>query len=225
MKYRNVLSQPKNCILILQSLRYLLGVFLIASFATASNASILLNGSFESPTIPQNSFQVDTPASWSWSAAAGLIFNGTVSDWPTPRDGQQYVDIGNAPSGSGSLFQSFTITNGGTYELTWSDAAHATAPGALYSVSITDNSSQTIASQSLDAAHGGSWQDRSLWVDLVTGTYMLSFTTESGPAYDTVIDNVALTVAAPVSVPVPATFWLFAPSLAGLGFIRKAAGG
>jgi len=167
---------------------------------TVSSASILLNGSFESPKIPQNSNQFGTPASWGWSATPGVIFNGVNGDWPTPRVGQQFVDIGNAPSGSGSLFQSFTITNGGTYKLTWSDAAHVTAPGSLYSVSITDNSSQTIISQNFDAAHGGQWKDRSLLVNLVPGTYTLSFTTESGPAYDTVIDKVALMAAVPVSV-------------------------
>ena len=77
----------------------ILGFAVAPTLAAPVNA--ILNGSFEAPTIPSNSFQPGTPVSWSWVSTIGLIHNGVAVDppsgknWPAPQDQQQYIDIGN----------------------------------------------------------------------------------------------------------------------------------
>src|SRR5947209_14521946 len=86
--------------------------------------NLLLNGSFESPSIPANSFQRATPTSWIWSGPPALIHNGNSGDpfvWPLPEEGQQFGDIGN--ESFFALSQPFTITNEGFYVLNWFDSA------------------------------------------------------------------------------------------------------
>src|SRR5206468_2648045 len=126
--------------------------------------NLLLNGSFESPAIANNTFQQGTPTSWGWSGPSGDIFNGdTGGAWPLPEEGQQFVDIGN--ESQYALSQTFSITNQGVYVLNWYDSAgHAggltTSP---YSMIITTGAVQSLTSNRFDAYHAtvGEWQPRS----------------------------------------------------------------
>lgn len=88
------------------------GIF--ASSALAQN--LLLNGSFESPLIPSNTFQTGTPNDWTSGGPIGYIFNGVPANdtglpgsWPGPEDGLQYVDIGD--NSAQSLSQTFTVSS------------------------------------------------------------------------------------------------------------------
>ncbi|SPE53136.1 hypothetical protein SBV1_1640022 [Verrucomicrobia bacterium] len=68
---------------------------------------MILNGSFELPAIPANSYENTTPPTY-WSLSGGqfaFLDNGNVTGvlqpgatWPLPEDGQQFVDIGNEPT-------------------------------------------------------------------------------------------------------------------------------
>ena len=65
---------------------------------SAHAQNLLLNGSFESPSIPANTIQSATPTSWFWGSAAAVLFSGDggrAGVFPLPQDGQQYADIGN----------------------------------------------------------------------------------------------------------------------------------
>jgi len=173
----------------------MIGLVMICILACDSNASNLLNGSFESPAIPINSYQFGTPSSWSWSSSTGIIFNGTVfnpvegSNWPSPMDGEQYIDIGNVSTFS--LSQTFAITSKGPYQLTWYDNAHSSGLTSPYSVSIINGSQQIVATMSFDAAHGGVWQNRVLLVTLDPGTYTVVYmATGDFQGFDTLIDHV-----------------------------------
>lgn len=161
-------------------------------------ASILDNGSFESPMIAPNTHQLGTPTSWSWTDSVGFIFNGTVfnsvtgSYWPSPQDGSQFINIANVSSYS--LLQSFSVTYMGRYQLSWYDNAHQFGSTSPYSVSVIDGEQRNIFSISLDAAHGGVWRKRMFLLDLAPGTYTLSFTAQGHTGgYDTLLDNISLT--------------------------------
>src|SRR5438034_1216494 len=81
---------------------------------SAHAQNLLLNGSFELPAIPNNTFQRGTNTSWAWSGTAGFIINGNLGGGrPLPQDGQQYVDIGN--SAAFVLSQNLSITNDGVF--------------------------------------------------------------------------------------------------------------
>ncbi len=196
---------------------------LILAFAAAgavvtncAAASILLNGSFESPTVPVNSYQFVTPNSWVGGSSTVALFNGSVeispgSYWPSPENGQQYVDIGDVSTYS--LSQGFTLTGGGAYQLAWYDNAYDTGTGTTspYSVTISNNSFQVVAAENLNAAPAA-WQGRALLLNLGPGTYTLTFTALGIPyGYDTLLDNVTLT-----PVPTPPAMLLLATGIAGL---------
>src|SRR6266699_1406528 len=66
---------------------------------SAHAQNLLLNGSFELPVIPVNTFQAATPTSWTWSGGTpGFVFNcsvpygygGFAAIWPAPKDAQQF---------------------------------------------------------------------------------------------------------------------------------------
>jgi len=156
----------------------------------AATPASLSNGSFESPTITQNSDQQTTPTAWNWSGSEGFIFNGTVGiPWPLAEDGQQYVDIGY--SSAYALSQTFTNSIEGYYQLVWFDNAASISTGSPYSVNVINSASQTVGSTNLNSTHGGTWNQNEFILNLSVGTYTLKFS-PSGAEYDTLLDNVSL---------------------------------
>ena len=176
------------------------GNFVLYDFSVTARPvpgqNLLLNGSFESPTVPTNTFQGTTPTSWTWTSSAGLIHNGNNgSIWPLPQDGQQYVDIGN--ESIYALSQAFSITNLGGYVLRWYDSAgHSggltTSP---YTVAVLTGALETVTSTNLDAynATPGVWVPRAVQLTLGPGIYTLRFRAEGvSNGIDSLIDNVIL---------------------------------
>jgi hypothetical protein len=166
----------------------MLALFLVTGEA---KANLIANGSFESPVIPANSFEVLTspPTSWSLSGFNGFMFNGNYPGWPLPEDGNQYIDMGGEGY-SYNLYQTFTVTTSGQYQLTWYDNA-ALGDGHSYEVSITDNAGNVVAQTGVITNTGNAvWHSQILSVALSPGLYTLNFA--SGPGLDTLIDNVSL---------------------------------
>jgi hypothetical protein len=204
-------------------------IFTIVSFVTIYNSyasPIIINGSFESPTVAYtNGYDYGTPSVWEWGWGPGIIFNGTYLYWPSPQDGQQYVDIGNN-SIYNMLKQSFTVTATGAYTLQWFDNTYydgnpgGNVPNSPYTVSITDNSSNVLFSITSDAYHNGIWQKREEYINLQSGLYNIVFTSmaTSSRYYDTLIDNVSLANSA---VPEPSTYILLTIALGAVGYARK----
>jgi hypothetical protein len=189
-------------------------------FASSASANLLLNGGFEQPAIAANTYQAVTPTSWSGGA---LIHNGTVIEagttWPSPHQGNQFGDIGNAPGTP--LSQIFSIIAGGNYMLTWYDntgesGGLTTSP---YVVTILDSSLNTVVSQPYDAYLAGvdNWQERVVNVSLSPGSYNLIFSPNGQPlGLDTLLDDVSLTAN---SVPEPSSVALLGVGL--LGFAAR----
>ena len=195
----------------------------------ARSQNLLLNGSFESPIIPTNSFGYETPTYWSWSGGSrGYIFNGNVpigsggspAEWPLPQDGQQFVDIGNQPIFA--LSQNFTVTNQGGYILSWYDntGQFAGTTGSQYSVTIITATTQTVTNKSFDAYNPiSAWLVRSIQLQLSPATYRLQFQAAGvGNGLDTLIDNVTLVPAGPLVSLVQAVTPSFANLIVGTNY-------
>ncbi len=165
---------------------------LLAGVPTATAQNLILNGSFESPNIPANTFEQAMPTSWFWSSSVGWIGNGNIGpNWPLAQDLQQAVAIGNSPTFA--LSQSFSITSSGTFVLSWFDNTGTPPSVSLYSVAILDASNRTIISTNLDASHAGQWLVREIHWGLAPGDYTLRFRAEGdGSSFETLLDNVRL---------------------------------
>jgi hypothetical protein len=174
---------------------------------------LILNGSFESPTIAANTSSLTTPTSWSGTQVS--IISGDYSPgYPLPHDGQQYALLG----ASSVLSQTFTISSPGTYFLKWFDSTEFNGPAAqaLYSVTVADGAANTVASANLDANATALrlWTQRSIELALAPDTYTLRFQ-GNAPEFGEkpLIDSVS------VVVPEPSTMSLTVAAL--LGFFAQ----
>jgi hypothetical protein len=199
--------------------RFPLVALVLSLCAPAAFGSLVQNGSFESPGLPAGAVLQVAPTGWSWVGTAGFLF-GAADGAIKAQDGQQFVDIGNTPAFS--LQQVLTVGTAGRHVLTWYDNANTFFQVAPYTVTV----SGVVADAPFDANEGidGTWNERSLLLDLAAGSYTLSFTPANIPgplpAQDRFIDNVSLAV-----VPVPPAFGLLGAALLGLaGLGRRRAG-
>lgn len=192
----------------------LLAVCAMAGYG-ANAQNLLLNGSFESPSVPTNIISATIPTSWSGSGPLlGMIHGayGTLYP-PLPQDGQQYVALGN----SSSLSQVFTISSPGNFTLSWFDSSEFNGPGQFspYQVIVTNSIGNTVMNASFDAnASGfGVWTPHSIGLALAADTYTLSFYGNAGFfAERSLLDNVSL-VPEPSSISV-----VLAAGLTAAGF-------
>jgi hypothetical protein len=170
------------------------------------SANLIQNGSFESPVVPANtSVSYVSPTSWQGSGQFE-IFNGAAQApiYPGPEDGQQCVNVagGGGGVGQGFLSQAFTVSSPGTYVLTWFDNTGNGGPGstAPYSVTVFNGGGGTVANQDLNLSGNGipGWVQRSMTLNLSTGTYTLQFRSRQGPyGLATMLDNVRLVGGSP----------------------------
>lgn len=186
--------------------------------AQAHAQNVILNGSFELPSIPANSDLETTPVSW-LGENRPLIFNGDLGpEYALPQDGQQYVHLGHFPfePQAASLSQAFTISSPGTYLLNWYDSSFFSGPNGSspYSVIVSDGAANVVTAANFDANATALrvWTQRSIALALAPDTYTLRFqglVAASGSGSD--IDNVSLSL----DVPEPSTLLLLGLTAAG----------
>jgi len=185
------------------------GLLLAVGFSTSiavpvARANLLSNGSFESPVVSANNVTLGIlPTGWT-QAGTSLpgIFNGNVSGWPSPQNGNQFVDIGNAGINA-AISQGFTVITSGSYQLTWFDNT-GTGLAAAYKVELLNSSSVVVATASESLTGTSLWNSRSLTGTLGIGNYTLKFTptADRDHLFDSLLDNVSLSAA----VPEPSTY-------------------
>jgi hypothetical protein len=184
---------------------------------SASGQGYVLNGSFESPTVPTNTLSPTPATSWQMSGLHAWTIHGlygTASSlYPLPEDGQQYAAVGNAST----LSQAFTVGNPGTFALSWFDSTEYNGAGQFspYSVIVFASGGSTVASANFDANASGLrvWTPRSFGFTLAPGSYTLTFQGNAGVFAElSLIDNVSL-------VPEPSTLCLvFAAGVMLIGY-------
>ncbi len=167
----------------------------VALSSGTASASLIQNGSFESPQTSDGIYPGLTPDHWIGGA---YLFSGNTwpGFWPAPQNGNQYEDFGYTPY---LLSQSFNVSAPGQYLLTWYDNA-AAGYFHQYSVSVTGNSPVSFSG----TGSAATWASRSLFLTLAAGSNTLTFV--AGVGSDSLVDNVSL-----VAVPEPSTY------LAGIG--------
>jgi hypothetical protein len=163
------------------------------AFAPQSWCNVLLNGSFESPSVPPIVLIPAAADSWQRTGTEAYVLNGRYGP---AQDGVQYLGIKNGST----LSQTFLVNTGGTYQLTWFDSTEFNGPDqtAPYVVSVRDSADAAIASASFDANNVGGigvWVPRSIEVTFTNpGSYTLSFLGQSGAFAElSLIDDVSLT--------------------------------
>ena len=187
----------------------LLAVLMIFLAAPSSNAGLIVNGGFEIPPAPPNSF-VDLSAG-NTSMAPWVIQRGGVDVvntgfWPA-YEGQQSLDL-NGSSSPGTIVQTFATTPGTSYTLTFAYGNNPLAtPEATATVSVLDSASvPPLLSQ--DIAHSGSTLTNISYTSFsesfvadTTVTTLQFAGTNSGP-YGIVLDAVSVN---PTVIPEPSS--------------------
>jgi hypothetical protein len=171
--------------------------------AQCTNLSLSINGSFEFPTIPNNSFQQVAMPPWerfdgSATASNIFVFRGTVgSIWPTAHTGVQFADVGNTES----LKCDFVMPYAALTTISWHENTASGAAWSAYNVYATNFADPFgsfgfgLASQLLNAANGGVWQEETLFGALGPGLHELSFNANGvASGFDTLIDSVTITL-------------------------------
>ena len=169
---------------------------------SAPAQNLLLNGSFESPSLPSNTYNYTAPTAWQANSSDVGMVNGVSSwpngVWPLPEDGQQYVDLGN-PGPGDTISQVFTVTNSGVYFLSWFGSAPNYSDGVTsspYSVTLANNdTTQIVVTTNFDDYHDTpAWGSHSIQLTLNSDSYTLTFSTEAAPfKMNTELDNVSVT--------------------------------
>ena len=150
-----------------------LGICLIAG-VTASFANVLNNGSFETPVVPQGSYQTIAqgaePAGFGWSVVSGnvdVVTQGVVGAG-TAFDGLQFLDLdGNMP---GAIAQTFATRPGAVYTLKFAYANNFSA-GSMSSqavVSVVDATTSANLIPPLAIAHSSSSTSGLTWTQSAT---------------------------------------------------------
>ena len=178
------------------------GGVLLPMEAMADNPSILLNGSFESYVAGTNDAFTNTqlhagmsatrhPNNWSYTSGAGLCASG---DDP-------FLGKGNVPDGSiavylqnsGAISQSVTVTDAGTYEISFRYASRPNyLNGTLYVKIISAGNSETeIGSVTCPVT---AFRTAYMKVYLAAGNYTLKIehAKASGNSGDSIVDMVAM---------------------------------
>ncbi len=214
----------------------LLGAVSFLAVAPLAGANLILNGSFETPSVPVaafTTFPVGSSALTEWlvfgpSGAAVSVVSGSFTQngvTGNAQDGSQWLDLtGNGHNTTEGVSQSVATTVGNQYQLSYY-IGNTTGGGIFGStstvtvllddiVTFTDTNS-TISPSNLN------WVQFSHTFVASGATTMLGFR-NGDPANDNSngLDNVVL-LDLGTPVPEPVTLALLSFALAGLGFARR----
>lgn len=195
------------------------------SIATAAQANLLTNGSFETPG--GNYAQIFTggePTGFGWSVTTGNVETMGNSFWSphplTAYDGTQLLDLVGVGT-SGGISQSFATTAGDVYEVTFAYANNSgSGPSASAGVTVVDGVTtllSTLVTHSTTTADSFNWTIADMTFVASGSSATLSFLDTShldgGGIY---LDAVSVTDA-----PEPVSLAVFGVGLAGVGLIRR----
>lgn len=196
-------------------------------FATTSTqASLLSNGSFESPNIglvaSLTIFAGSQPAGFFWTVTTNsvdIISNGVLGTTGTVLDGVQALDLVGFGS-TGGISQLFPTTAGTQYMLSFAYANNPLSTSTASATVTLMDSANLLLSQSI--THNTSIKSNFDWT-----LFSASFTGTGDPvtlAFNNTVGGnnggIFLDAVSVSAVPIPAAFWLFGSGLATL-FLRS----
>lgn len=214
--------------------RLIAAMILLSVPATRSDAAFIVNGSFESPTVPVGSFTNFSGGSnaitgWTVVGVDSAVVNGTFTQSGIvfqAQSGNQWLDLSGVTSNSNTsgVTQTVATTAGATYQL------------SFYVGSATDNNSFYASTVDL-SINGGprasftnpvaptnrlDWRQFTASFTATGATTNVTFFNGSAPNnFLSGLDNVSIAEASPMSaVPEPASMVLL-----GAGGILLSAGG
>jgi hypothetical protein len=158
--------------------------------STVRGQNLILDGSFESPAeLTPGTYLGVTPADWT---GGYRLFrgDGNMLDYPAPEQGDQYEGLAGK-----ALSQTFNVTQGGEYLLTWYGDSVFNDDYA-YLVTITGGSGIAY-SNIVNGVGGPVWAKETALVNLAPGSDTLTFISANGADGSRLIDNVSLVAVAP----------------------------
>jgi hypothetical protein len=199
---------------------------LIASLGATSEASFIVNGSFESPALAGPS-RVAISNLNDWTASGGfLLLERGVNTFSNiaASDGQQFVSFGHNSNFNGRLFQSFDTMIGESYSVTFDVASiQGTAFQTLRASAFDDSDNSLIAFTDSTVNQQNVWAaGTTLVFTALSAITRLEFqdTVGSGSA-NIALDNVVVTSSATTVVPEPSSFALLGIGAAALVIFNR----
>jgi hypothetical protein len=182
-----------------------------------ATAQTVGNSSFETPSLPANSFSYDpSGGTWTFAANAGIINapgGGFVG--PSAPDGSQYAFLQSA-NNPGALSQSITFSLAGTYQLSYLVAARSdNGLGAAGNLSYQVLLDSTVIGNDATVS-GQPFTSRSFNFVASSGSHTLTFE----PIANEVDNTAFLDVVAIQPVPEPAAGGLLLSSLSAFLVVR-----
>lgn len=192
------------------------------SAASAANAGIIANGSFELPEVDGYEFlnPNDVPG---WSSQGPVeLWNRVQGSQPSGPDadtGVQYLELNSTGSGPYSIFQTFDSVVGTFYEVSFAHAARQESnPLEQLDFYLGDNQgngqTNTVVTSGV-----ATWNYATFQFMATSTTSMLEFTAinpSTNDTYGNFLDSVTVT-----DVPEPGTLALLGLGLAGLSAARR----
>ena len=163
------------------------------SGTTLTTTDRLQNSSFETPGQGQGGYTYNTTGgSWTFASYAGMAANGSPWYGPNAPDGSQAAFIQSFSSTPGSISQTFTLTQPGTYGVSYNAIQRSGYTADSITVLIDNATVQTLPASSLSPT---AWSEQFTGsISLAAGTHTLKFQgiSAGNTDADTAIDNVSI---------------------------------
>ncbi|HEX4833607.1 MAG TPA: choice-of-anchor C family protein, partial [Trebonia sp.] len=186
--------------------------------ASAADANLIVNGSFEDPSVWQasavNEYGAGSTVMPGWAIGGNSVDLIGQTYWAA-ADGAQSLDLsGGAP---GSVAQAIPTTPGATYTLTWEMAGNTNCGQAVKTMNVSWDGTLAGAPSFNDSGDSGpamGWAEQQLNVTAASASSTVEFAdaTLDGSQCGAALDNVSLT---PAVIGVP-SFTRDSPALAAL---------
>jgi hypothetical protein len=202
-------------------------IFGVIGISGMTHADIILDGSFATPALPNNSYEyAATGSPWTFTTSSGIINNSTrwesggVPAVNPAVNGPQvgFIESSGSPNVSGSIQQSITLPTTGEYQLSYYLAGRLgpSGEGGQVPFSIFLGGTEIGSDES---STGMAFQYRSFDFAAAAGTYELLFQGyEPNPDTNIFHDNTAffdqISIAA---IPEPSSMILVGFVLGGIG--------
>jgi len=206
----------------------IVGITMLACAGSAQAASIIINGSFETPVVPAASRTLFSTGSsftgWSVIGATGDVgvFSGTYSSPNFPaEDGLQWLDLTGSTRTATGVQQVVSTTSGALYDLSfW--VGNNTLLGSTSTVNFLLNGVQTLAATNSTATTVQNWKLFTFQFTASSASTTLAFM-NGDPSNDDLngLDNVQLSAHDSGVVPEPSSLAICCGGLAALVLLSR----